>query len=78
MTDYDDRRVWPEVMEDERPTTLATYTLRVMGPEGWPDFPDAARGLGGALSEAEENLNDLLPEGYYIKIEEWDESDGKL
>jgi len=51
---------------------LASYRLRVMGPEGWPGFPGPA-GLGGALSEAEENISDLLPEGYYVKIEEVDE-----
>lgn len=58
--------------ETPDPIRLATYTLRIMGPEGWPGFPDAARGLGAALSEAEENLNDLLPEGYYTVIEEAD------
>lgn len=52
--------------------TLATYNLQVIGPEGWPGFEDPVGVLGRALSEAEENISDVLPEGYYVKIAEWD------
>lgn len=53
--------------------TLADYRLRLVGPEGWPGFEDPVGQIGRALSEAEENISDLLPEGYYVKFEEWDE-----
>lgn len=52
---------------------LATYNLQVIGPEGWPGFEDPIGVLGRALSEAEENISDVLPEGYYVKIREWDD-----
>ena len=50
--------------------TLADYRLRLVGPEGWIGFDDPIGVMGRALSEAEENISDLLPEGYYVKIEE--------
>ena len=53
--------------------TLADYRLRLVGPEGWPGFEDPVGQIGRALSEAEENISDLLPEGYYAKFEEADE-----
>jgi hypothetical protein len=52
---------------------LASYRLRVMGPEGWPRWRHPSPDLGRALSEAEENISDLLPEGYYVRFEEADE-----
>jgi hypothetical protein len=66
---YDHERQRGEHAEPEwRPTEhLMTWTLRLMGPEG--AVPEE---MAGALSEAEENISDLLPEGYYVKIEEWD------
>lgn len=54
---------------------LATYTLQVIGPEGWPGFGDALLVLSNALREAEENVSDLLPDGYGVKIREWDEEE---
>jgi hypothetical protein len=49
---------------------LASYHLRIIGPEGWPSFPDPRGTIRAALRETEENVSDLLPEGYYCKIEE--------
>ena len=53
--------------------TLADYRLRLVGPEGWIGFDDPIGVMGRALSEAEENISDLLPEGYYVRFEEADE-----
>ena len=52
---------------------LATYNLQVIGPEGWVGFSDPVGVLGRALEEAEENISDVLPEGFYVKIREWDD-----
>lgn len=60
--------------------TLATYTLQLIGPKD--EIPPDWRGnivrvrsvLNPALlRETEENLTDLLPEGYSVRIKEWDE-----
>jgi len=54
------------------PTVLQTYTLHLIGPRWmsapWPHviLPDVL------LREAEENLTDLLPTGYSVRIKEWD------
>ena len=61
-----------EPQEAVESVLLASYRLRIMGPEGWPGFQHAASELGFITSETEENISDLLPEGYYCKIEEWD------
>jgi hypothetical protein len=50
--------------------TVRLYTIRVMGPA--VRETETVEGLGAALLEAEENISKLLPEGYYVKIEEWD------
>jgi len=58
---------------------LATFTLQVLGPE-----PEEGSGLSDsdkrvlanlpAVVEAvEEDMSDLLPEGYSVRIEEWSE-----
>jgi hypothetical protein len=52
---------------------LATYTLQVVGPS---DSRHEAFGTGLSeqlLRETEENLTDLLPEGFRVVIREWDE-----
>lgn len=58
-------------------TTLATYTLELTGPSSevhtWPYMHGAP--LLRALRETEENLTDLLPPGYSVKIREWDKED---
>lgn len=51
---------------------LATYTLQVIGPEGWPGFPAPLGVIDAALRESEENVSDLLPNGYSVLIREWD------
>ena len=61
-----------EPQEAVESVLLASYRLRVMGPEGWPGFGDALLVIGRALSEAEENISDLLPDNYYVKFEEDD------
>lgn len=53
-------------------TVLRTFYLQVRGPEHDPAEIEVAEALGPALSEAEENIADLLPEGYSVKIGEWD------
>lgn len=53
---------------------LATYTLQVLGPNtgGVSYHENQARWLlPHIIHEAEENLTDLLPEGYSVQIKEW-------
>ena len=60
------------------PVVLQTYTLQLIGPSpqraGWQGpLQSTATGIGPRLlRETEENLTDLLPAGYSVKIEEWD------
>lgn len=58
---------------------VATYILRVMGPdvepggETWDEFDERTRVVGEVapvISEAEETISNALPEGYYAKIED--------
>ena len=61
-----------EYREGAWPKVLATYTLQLIGPPShsgvWPYV------IGPKfLRETEENLTDLLPDGYSIQIKEWDE-----
>jgi len=67
---YEDSLASPENAVQRDYVTLADYRLRLVGPEGWIGFDDPIGVMGRALSEAEENISDLLPEGYYVKIEE--------
>lgn len=56
-----------------------TYTLTIhygAGSLDWDQhYPLMTRQLPEWLKEVEENLTDLMPEGYYAKIREWDEED---
>ena len=54
----------PETIE---PVVLQTYTLQILGPEHGREFTGVADEL---LREAEENLSDLLPTGYSVRIKE--------
>ena len=45
--------------------TVGTYTIQVIGPQALFISPELLR-------ETEENLTDLLPEGYSVRIMEWD------
>lgn len=54
-----------------------TYTLRIMGPAFVSEHDEQEFLLqvldmlaDGALSQVEEDLNDLLPEGFYAKLDE--------
>ena len=67
---YEESLQSPENATQRDYVTLADYRLRLVGPEGWPGFEDPVGQIGRALSEAEENISDLLPEGYYVKFEE--------
>jgi hypothetical protein len=56
---------------------VAVYTLRIMGPDSTYESEETERrnqevkeALPGQLSDAEALLNELLPEGYYAKIED--------
>lgn len=51
---------------------VKVYWIRIMGPdERTPEDEEGAlEAVSGAISEAEENISDLLPEGYYAKIDE--------
>ena len=56
------------------PVVLQTYTLQLLGPASnravWPYL------IGPRfLRETEENLTDLLPAGYSVKIRPWDEGE---
>ena len=63
----------PETTEAE---VLQTYTLQLLGPSpqraGWQgSLQSTATGIGPRLlREAEENLSDLLPDGYSVRIKE--------
>ena len=47
------------------------YIVRIIGPETTEENDsDVDVAVERAISEAEENISDLLPEGYYCKIEE--------
>jgi len=70
---YEESLQSPENATQRDYVTLADYRLRLVGPEGWPGFDDPIGVMGRALSEAEENISDLLPEGYYVRFEEADE-----
>jgi len=70
---YEESLQSPENAVQRDYVTLADYRLRLVGPEGWPGFEDPVGQIGRALSEAEENISDLLPEGFYVKFEEADE-----
>ena len=55
----------PETIEAE---VLQTYVLQLLGPAPYLIGP-------GFLRETEENLSDLLPAGYSVKIRPWDEGE---
>ena len=51
---------------------LATYTLQLIGNPPWTWTPNETTGFYQThLRETEENLSDLLPEGYEVRIKEW-------
>lgn len=53
---------------------LGTYTLCMLGPTPFTPTPEllaAMLRMGEAILEAEENLTDLLPDGYRVVIKEW-------
>ena len=58
---------------------LATYVLQVLGPEPhevdgvWRPYDLAREPFSWWLRETEENLTDLLPEGFSVRIREWNE-----
>ena len=55
-------------VEDE--ITFRTYVLQVIGPERYAGHDqEIPKPL---IRETEENLTDLLPEGYRVTIKEWD------
>lgn len=59
------------VTEEETP--LATWTLTLSGPPyQYPWYPQQ---MNQWLRETEENLTDLLPNGYSVRIREWDEEE---
>ena len=53
---------------------LQTYTLELIGPRNHA-LESEARIANAFLHETEENLTDLLPEGYSVRIKEWDEEE---
>lgn len=67
------------VITDASEDIVWTYNLCVIGPRHPTSYPLGA-GLANwepriepsLLKEAEENLTDLLPEGYRVEIKEWD------
>lgn len=52
--------------------TLKTYTLELIGPV-LHHVETLDNPWGRWLRETEENLTDLLPPGYSVRIKEWDE-----
>lgn len=56
---------------------VATYILSLESEEK-PSFKEVnamQKRLFGFLAETEENLTDLLPQGWSVVINEWDEED---
>lgn len=53
-------------------TTLTTYTLQVIGPRNADGTQPQFEFDRAFLRETEENLTDLLPDGYSVVIKEWD------
>jgi len=56
---------------------IATYRLRIMGPDAteYPDIDLAERGIEIDITEldlgkVEETVNSMLPDGWYCKIED--------
>jgi hypothetical protein len=71
-------------LADGRPlteaVTLQTYTLELVGPpdrisQDWRAPLARTRTVLSphVLQETQENLTDLLPEGYSVRIKEWDD-----
>jgi hypothetical protein len=48
---------------------LQAYTLELRGPDHGLEFTGISPLI---LREAEQNITDLLPEGYSVRIKEWD------
>ena len=61
------------IVTDEREEILATYNLCLIGPSSTLLFNTGF--LNEVLNETEENLTDLLPDGYRVVIREWSSSD---
>jgi len=57
--------------KESEPVVLQTYVLQLLGPRNHT-LESEAHIANAFLTETEENLTDLLPEGYSVKIEEWD------
>lgn len=56
------------------PEVLATYTMQLIGPNRFDGpFPVEDMVPPALLRETEENLTDLMPQGYRIEIKEWSE-----
>lgn len=57
----------------------ATYVINLVGPDEVLDDMQGSWSLSVELRrELEENVSDLLPEGWTVQIFEWDEDDGDL
>lgn len=58
--------------------TLATYTLELVGPRTtpWGYPPDKWQIEPDIITETEENLTDLMPEGFSVRIKEWKTPEG--
>ena len=67
------------VTTTEHNTVKRTYTLTIHYASAFIDWPThyslMVHGLPEMLKEVEENLTDLLPEGYSAQIREWDQED---
>ena len=62
-----------EIVTDQSEEILATYNLCVIGPRDDPEWYFTFRAHHERyMRETEENLTDLLPEGYRVVIKEWD------
>lgn len=59
------------VVTDVAEEILATYNLMLLGPTADPTNMRHWKLFKPALRETEENLTDLLPDGYRVVIREW-------
>ena len=66
----------PRQRREREQQPFATYTLQVIGPPDQPSWQRVRHPLWqrvtDVMKETEQNIGDLLPYGYSVRIREWD------
>lgn len=55
--------------------TLQTFSLQIIGPLGDENWTRVESNLPAVVEATEEDITDLLPDGYRARIVAWDEED---